>query len=682
MAVTLIFPVTNIQHLNNLVRYVRRESKTVGGEYVYFAGCSADTITTDFARTRALSGERGTREAYQVVQSFKAGEVDIDTAFRLAKEYAERVLPNYQYVVTTHSDRDHVHTHIVFCAYNEVTGQKYIDNLDTLSILRSETDELCREYGLSIIQEAGGLRRVDKTTYTLALENKSWKIALLNDLDALLGVCSSPAELTRGLEQRGYRVVWTDRNISILKEGEKKAIRVDTLARQFGYQYTKENIELALDGKELNPDSLPPLKLPKADYRNSEWSRYERSVFGGKSISAEHKPRNEDVSRILRITRARDNSLSLTPLLIRSVVLGLERSKHPDEARVADAYRARWVRGGGGVEQKASTSLDMWARQYNARRGGFGNVTKDRLLSVAGNTITVRITEAQRAELRNAEFFYAGEYRKDGGLQVVVKETNKTALARIIGVSESELRDESPRSFGTITYKRLRNIDGETLSMRINEKQKNALVGCEAVYSGVARSDGSYLISFKATAAEAISAALGNKPLVYIKHGAQDKYGEREQGCSLVVSKGQYEALSREGLAVTSYFVAGEQYVTYREAELMDVCRVCGIDAGAERARVEDIKNKKNYRELKLTAAHTNDKIIYRVVSAKLFRAIEKAGLWCAHFPKDDKVNVAFRESDLEKYKAALIAAQAAEEQARAAEVDEDEEAGQYEHSK
>ena len=98
---------------------------------------------------------------------------------------------------------------------------------------------------------------------------------------------------------------------------------------------------------------------------------------------------------------------------------------------------------------------------------------------MAGDCISVKVTAEQKQALRGANFFYAGEVNKDGEYLVTIKETNREALAAVLGCRAAEVKDCKPKRFGSVDYKRLRAIEGETLTININEKQRAALGSVE-----------------------------------------------------------------------------------------------------------------------------------------------------------------------------------------------------------
>ena len=160
------------------------------------------------------------------------------------------------------------------------TGMKWLGNLATLKNMREQSDRLCREYGLSVINQKTGLRGIDQATQKLAEQGKSWKVELCRALDEAVKQCSRKKEFTEFMKRKGFEITrYTDRHITFQKIGETKKIRVNTLAEQFGDYYTKENLErlMGFYGIPKPLENLPPPK-PKKPFI-TEFEKYEKAYF-------------------------------------------------------------------------------------------------------------------------------------------------------------------------------------------------------------------------------------------------------------------------------------------------------------------------------------------------------------------------------------------------------------------
>jgi hypothetical protein len=145
--------------------------------------------------------------------------------------------------------------------------------------LQNISDELCAKNNLSVIENRG--KGLDQATYQLAMRGKSWKFTLTCDLDEAMKFCKTKDEFINFLYLRGYSVKYTEKNITITKDGEKKGVRVDTLAKQFGSKYTKLNLEKAMGFWERPKEfiKIEHRKNPVKSTYNGEWARFEKYLF-------------------------------------------------------------------------------------------------------------------------------------------------------------------------------------------------------------------------------------------------------------------------------------------------------------------------------------------------------------------------------------------------------------------
>lgn len=128
MAYIKIFPikVTDKKALDYIMNPDKTEEKLLISSFA----CSPESADLEFAFTREEGKknvmDKGNNLAFHLIQSFKPGEVDAETAHKLGKEFSDEVLKGkYEYVISTHVDQDHIHNHIIFNATSFVDHHKY-----------------------------------------------------------------------------------------------------------------------------------------------------------------------------------------------------------------------------------------------------------------------------------------------------------------------------------------------------------------------------------------------------------------------------------------------------------------------------------------------------------------------------------------------------------------------------
>ena len=204
-------------HMENAIDYITREEKALSltdykeklkshmmhiqsinindGERATYINCNSLNAFKEFENMRrAFDQDKGVI-AHHYYQSFqKDDDVNPDQAHKIGVELAKKMFPDYQVVVATHIDRQHLHNHIIVNSCNIVAGQKWYSNKKTLSDIRAESDKLCLQNGLGIINKKTKYKTIDKTTYQLGVQGKSWKVQLVKDLDNAVLKCKSKEE--------------------------------------------------------------------------------------------------------------------------------------------------------------------------------------------------------------------------------------------------------------------------------------------------------------------------------------------------------------------------------------------------------------------------------------------------------------------------------------------------------
>ena len=251
MAVTKIKPIKST--LKKALDYIQNPDKTDGKMLVSSFGCSYETADIEFGFTLSQALDRGNNLAHHLIQSFEPGEVDYEKAHEIGKQLADTVTKGqYEYVLTTHIDKGHIHNHIIFCAVNFVDYHKYVSNKRTYYGIRNISDRLCRENGLSVlVPEKGGKGK----NYAVYKKEKTAKAKLKLAVDTLIPQVSDFEELLARLQAEGFTIK-RGKYVSCLVPGQERFTRLKTL----GADYTEEAIRERISGKRARA-----AKAPRAD---------------------------------------------------------------------------------------------------------------------------------------------------------------------------------------------------------------------------------------------------------------------------------------------------------------------------------------------------------------------------------------------------------------------------------
>ena len=233
---------TRYQSMSERHDYDQKEEKTNGGELVSSYMCSPETAAQEFEISKKLYAQLTGRSQsekhdiimYRIIQSFKPGEISPEDAHRLGYDLAMRFTGGrHQFVVSTHTDKRHIHTHIEFNSTNLSCDAKFQNIKGTAFILRRMNDELCRAHGLSVIENPKKKAKSQKEL-AAAQYGVSHKKQLQETIDRVLPECHTYEELLAKMRAEGYEVV-DGKNPGFRLPGWERPTRVNRL----GENYTK-----------------------------------------------------------------------------------------------------------------------------------------------------------------------------------------------------------------------------------------------------------------------------------------------------------------------------------------------------------------------------------------------------------------------------------------------------------
>ena len=244
--------------MRNVLNYVSRKEKTVSEDKRFVTGvnCSPETALDEMTATKNLYHKPDGRLYYHLVQSFPSGyEIEPELAHKIAVEFAERAFPGHEVVVATHTDVDHIHSHFILNAVNAETGLKYHSNKFTLQDLRQLSDEICQKYGVTTLSKPEIHKQSNGITngeYRVAMRGESWKMNLINTIDAVMKRAKSKKQFRFYMKQCGYDVKWEDsRKYITYTCPNGRRCRDNKL---HGDKYRKENMEYEFKTRRIAAD--------------------------------------------------------------------------------------------------------------------------------------------------------------------------------------------------------------------------------------------------------------------------------------------------------------------------------------------------------------------------------------------------------------------------------------------
>ena len=202
--------------LKNVLTYVSKAEKTETEDkkYVTVLNCSVPTAHQEFVATKNLYRKNGGRMYYHLVQSFPKGfDIAPALAHKIAVELAGNAFGNYECIVATHIDREHIHSHIVFNSVSFSDGKKYISNAESVKNLMAMSDEICLKYGVPVLEKPEFKKKINAISdreYRSAVKGESYKLALMFVIDEMMKRAKSKKHFIKLMNQNGYFVRWED----------------------------------------------------------------------------------------------------------------------------------------------------------------------------------------------------------------------------------------------------------------------------------------------------------------------------------------------------------------------------------------------------------------------------------------------------------------------------------------
>ena len=234
--------------MSKAIAYILNPEKTDEKLLVSSYGCASETAAREFEWTRKIAEQKGMTPvriiARHVIQSFEIGEVTPELAHEIGKQFADEILEGkYEYVLTTHIDKDHVHNHLIFNAVDFVDYHAYKSYKQIYYDMREVSDRLCKENGLSVIPPSQN-KGMGYKEYTEAKRGTSWKQKLKQTIDRLVITAKDYDDFLRLMQEAGYEIK-TGKYISFRAEGQERFTRSKTI----GENYTEERIKERIAGR-------------------------------------------------------------------------------------------------------------------------------------------------------------------------------------------------------------------------------------------------------------------------------------------------------------------------------------------------------------------------------------------------------------------------------------------------
>lgn len=228
-----------------ILSYCKRDSKTRYGDRKLVSGinCVPESVYHEMMNTKMHYGKTDGRMFYHITQSFHPDEpITPELAHEIAVRFAKENFGDYEVLVATHTDKSHIHSHLVVNSVSCETGYKYHSDNENIERLRQASDRPCLEYSLSVVEaKAKNNKQMSEREYHSASRGKSWKMQLIVTIEEAMKYARSKEHFIDLMEAEGYEVKWTDerKNITYTTSDGRKC-RGNKLHEE---KFLKENME-------------------------------------------------------------------------------------------------------------------------------------------------------------------------------------------------------------------------------------------------------------------------------------------------------------------------------------------------------------------------------------------------------------------------------------------------------
>ena len=260
---------------------------------------------------------KGRVKAIHYIQSFDPKDnISPELAHQIARTFARKAFgDSCQVVIATHTDKAHVHSHIIINTYG-INGQKFNDNLTTRKNLREISDRVCLAFGIKPIEPKHGASGIDHSEWVHKQRGTSWKEKIRSEIDRLGGWVKNVDELLAELEHLGYTVK-RGKYISVKAPDQQRAVRLKTL----GGDYTIESLASRILWRDVGAGLNNPCE------RSALRDKYSKTIVNVQEVNDSH-PTLEQLGTLLTvINRDRLQSIGEVDGKIERIKFELEKSR-------------------------------------------------------------------------------------------------------------------------------------------------------------------------------------------------------------------------------------------------------------------------------------------------------------------------------------------------------------------
>lgn len=274
--------------VKNVMEYTTNDIKTEQRKYVTGINCSEETAASEFMSTKILWNKTGGRQCYHGYQSFAQDEVTAEIAHEIGVKLAERLWGDrFEVLVATHLNTGHYHSHFVINSVSYADGYKFYNSPDDYKKMKQISDELCREYGLSVIENPTGKSKSYAERKAEKNGQPTIRDTVRRDIDTAIKASVTQQQFVRAMEMMGYQFKLYDTSGERLKypaikpPGAKGYFRFHKLGEDYELPVLVQRIKRNWIREEPFPDMYVQKKYSRGKLNGSfEAELKKNSLYG------------------------------------------------------------------------------------------------------------------------------------------------------------------------------------------------------------------------------------------------------------------------------------------------------------------------------------------------------------------------------------------------------------------
>jgi hypothetical protein len=270
---------------NRLLSYAEKRAMERSG-----VDCPAEYAKSQFKATRELWGKTEGIQAHHVIQSFKPGEITPELANQMGQDLAREIAKGYEAVVYTHTDKEHIHNHIVINSVSFEDGKKYqAHGKQAIEKVREISDRLCLERGLSIVQEPAK-ERYHRAEYGLAKRGEmSWKDEIREAVKLARDNSSSLQEMKTYLQDKfEIEMKIQNKNVSFKHPEQERFVRGTKLGHDYEKGVLEDGFGRQIESSKKRGVTELPSSTRERERDSHSTSQRVAEEFGGQSKTYGH----------------------------------------------------------------------------------------------------------------------------------------------------------------------------------------------------------------------------------------------------------------------------------------------------------------------------------------------------------------------------------------------------------